>query len=416
MFAVVEERGVEGQGLFRGAADLEEGDGFLCGPTGVEEIDGEGPLFPPKAGFHFEADVAVLVVAEVFPEVVEFAGFRSVGFGGELAGPLAELVEGGIGRAEREVAEQAEGERGGEWAAGDHGCVRIFAVAVGGCKVAGCPAGRIGGWEVELCLVFGLGRRWVGGSFAGMKSILLAPFLALPFSLVAAPFEVSLLQCQIGRSAGEELPFDVKPMGYEAGVKLSFLVKGENLVSFKDDSVEIKSFTLGDGRQWARTRSGKANWKQESFSKVGEEGNLGTFTVGFPGDLFGSVEGSSIEGSVVAVTASESEEKTVEIAVGDKKKIAAGSYKVSGGSGGAGFFGGGGDGTSVSVHGDIKGIVEVVVKDGEKKLDGRGSSWSGETKTFQFEKAKGKKLSVTVRYWTDLEEVEVPFKVAPAKK
>jgi hypothetical protein len=250
-----------------------------------------------------------------------------------------------------------------------------------------------------------------------MKSTLVLSLLAAPFTLAAAPFEVSLLQCQIGRPAGEELPFDVKPMGYEPGVKLSFLVKGENMVSFKDDSVEIKAFTLGDGRQWARTRSGKANWKQESFAKVGEEGTLGSFTVSFPGDLFGAVEGSSIEGSIVAVTASKSEEKTVEITAGDKTRVEAGPYEVSGGSGGGGFFGGGGgNGTSVSVHGDIKGIVEVEVKDGGKKLDGNGSSWSGDTKTFNFEKAKGEKLTVTVRYWTDLKETEVPFKVAPAKK
>ena len=68
-------------------------------------------------------------------------------------------------------------------------------------------------------------------------------------------------------------------MGHEAGVKLSFLVRGENLVAFKDDSVDIKTFKLADGKEISKTRAGKGNWEQESFSKVSEDGKLGTFTV-----------------------------------------------------------------------------------------------------------------------------------------
>lgn len=237
----------------------------------------------------------------------------------------------------------------------------------------------------------------------------------LPLALSAAPFEVSLVRLQAGRPLPDGVPFEVKPMGHEAGVKLSFLVRGENLVAFKDDSVDIKSFKLGDGREWSRTRSGKPNWEQESFSKVAEDGTIGSFTVTFPGDLFGVLEGAALEGTITAVTASTPEEKKVELTAGDKTVHDVGPFKVSAGGGG-GFLGGGGNGTSITVAGDHQGVIGLTVMDGETELDGNGSSWSGDRKTYHFQKAKGDKLAVTLHYWTDLKEVPVPFKMEPAKK
>lgn len=248
-----------------------------------------------------------------------------------------------------------------------------------------------------------------------MKRLLLSSLLLGAVCSADDAFDVRLILCQIGKPLGDEVPFEVKPMGHDAGVKLSFLVTGENLVAFKDDSVDIKAFTLADGRQWARTRSGKPNWEQESFSKVGEEGTIGSFTVKFPGDLHGAVEGATLEGSITAITASKSEEGKVELEVGDKTLHEVGPFEVSAGGGG-GFFGGGSDGTTITVKGDHQGVIEVVAMDGGTKLDGSSTSWSGDSKSFHFDKAKGKKLEVTVRYWTDLKEVAIPFKMAPEKK
>ncbi|WP_264485028.1 hypothetical protein [Luteolibacter arcticus] len=237
----------------------------------------------------------------------------------------------------------------------------------------------------------------------------------VPLVLTAGPLEVSLVQVQTGKPLGEEVPFDVKPMGYEPGVRLAFLVRGENLVAFKDDSVEVKSFKLGDGREWSRTRSGKANWEQESFAKVSDDGKVGRFSVKFPGDLFGVIEGASLDATVTAITASKSEEKKIELTAGDKTKHPLGPFEISAGGGG-GLFGGGGDGTAITITGNHQAVVEVSVIDGGAKLDGNGSSWSNDAKTYNFDKAKGEKLAVTVRYWTDLKEEVVPFKMEPAKK
>lgn len=245
-----------------------------------------------------------------------------------------------------------------------------------------------------------------------MKSFALLSLLAAPLAL-AADLQVSLLQTQVGKSSGGELPFDVKPMGYEPGVKLSFLVRGENLVAFKDDSVEIKSFKLADGKDIAKTRAGKPNYDQESFSKVSEDGKLGSFTVKFPGDVSGGVEGGSLEGSIVIITASKSEEKEVELTLADKAAKEVGPFKVA--PSGGGLFGGGG-GTGIEITGDHSGVIEVVVEDGGKKLESNGSSWSGKQKTYMFNKAEAKTVKVKLRYWTDMKEQPLPFKLEPAKK
>ncbi|MCW1886466.1 hypothetical protein OKA04_17135 [Luteolibacter flavescens] len=247
-----------------------------------------------------------------------------------------------------------------------------------------------------------------------MKALLFLPLMSL--AVAAEPFEVSLVQVQVGKPLAGEIPFEVKPMGYEPGVRLDFLVSGENLVAIKDKSVDVKSFKLGDGREWSRTRSGKANWEQESFSKVSEDGKLGRFGISFPGDLFGSLEAAALDASVTVITASKPEEKKIELTDGDKTQHELGPFEISSGQG-AGFFGGGADkGSSVTVTGNPDAVIEITVKDGDTELDSNSTSTVNKAKTYHFEKAKGDKLSVTVRYWTDLKEEVVPVKMEPAKK
>jgi hypothetical protein len=245
-----------------------------------------------------------------------------------------------------------------------------------------------------------------------MKSFAFLPFVLLAPLAFAADPQISLLQTQVGRSPGGEIPFEVKPMGYEPGVKLSFLVRGENLVAFKDDSVNIKSFKLADGKDIAKTRAGKPNWEQESFSKVSEDGKIGSFTVKFPGDVSGGVEGGSLDGSIVVVMASKSEEKEVEITLADKAAKEAGPFKIA--PGGSGFFGGGG--IAIEVTGEHQAVIEVIVEENGKKLESNGTSWSGNKKSFMFAKTEAKTVKVKLRYWTDMKEQPLPFKIEPAKK
>jgi hypothetical protein len=252
-------------------------------------------------------------------------------------------------------------------------------------------------------------------AFELMKFTILPFAVLMPSQLVnaAEPITVTLAQCQVGMPLGEEVPFSVKPMGHEVGVKLSFLVRGENLVGFKDDSVEIAKFTLTDGREWARTRTGRPNWKQESLARVDEEGKVGSFAVQFPGNVFGAVEGATLEGTIVVITASNREEKEVELVQSEKSPIEVGPFNVSTGSGG-GLFGGGNHQTAIRVVGNHEAIIEVVATADGKPLDSRGSSWSGNQRTYHFDKSEAEKLKVTLRYWTDLTEQKVAFAMPPA--
>ncbi len=210
-----------------------------------------------------------------------------------------------------------------------------------------------------------------------MIAALLAAVLLVPAGLGAGPFEVSLIEARIGKPLGAGFPPSVVPIGHEAGVKLSFLVRGEHLIAFKDDSVEIKSFILGDGRPWICTPDGKPNWEQDGFYQVSLDGKLATFTVGFPGDLFGVVEGSTLDGTITAITASRTGESKVELTPGDKTRHDAGPFKISAG-GDPGLAGNAIDVINIEITGDHQVIKRFIVMDGDIELEDIGYSSSEE--------------------------------------
>ncbi|MFC7336184.1 hypothetical protein ACFQY0_03270 [Haloferula chungangensis] len=240
-----------------------------------------------------------------------------------------------------------------------------------------------------------------------MNRILIPITLSLAAKTVdAAEPEVSLVQYQVGASLSDEVPFDVKPMGHKYGAQLAFLVKGESLVAFKEDSVVIDSITSRDSKELSKSSNGKASWKEGSFPKVGEDGNLASFSVEIRGDLMGKIEGATIKGSVVMLTGGETDEGSATVSKG-AKAVEIGPFKVSIAKGG--MFAG--NGTSIKVQGDYASIIEISATDGGKKLDSSGSSWSGDTKTFSFGKADGDSLEVSIRYWKNLTEIKVPVSV-----
>ena len=69
----------------------------------------------------------------------------------------------------------------------------------------------------------------------------------------------------IGISSSGGLPantdFGVRPMGYYEGIRLSYMVKGQNLIGFDKKSLKA------DG------------WELASFPKVSKNGDMATFTI-----------------------------------------------------------------------------------------------------------------------------------------
>ena len=182
----------------------------------------------------------------------------------------------------------------------------------------------------------------------------------------------------------EGADYQVKPMGYEYGVTLHFFVTGENMISFDKESL-------------------KANgWKLGSFPKVSDDGTQASFAIQKKGDYLGKVDSIKAEGSIMLFTGGETKTLTQTITVGDKA-VKVGPFKVNAGKS-KGFFGGEG----VHVKGEIKKIKEVKVLQNTKELDGQGSSWSDDAKTFNYKGLKGE-VEISVTYWPNLKKTEVSF-------
>jgi hypothetical protein len=214
-----------------------------------------------------------------------------------------------------------------------------------------------------------------------------------------------------------ELPasidFQTRPMGYELGVKIAYLVEGEDLIGFKDDSLSITSITTADGKDISKKRNGKVAWKQDSFPKTTDDGKYGIFAIEISENAFGKSDGLTVNGSIVALTGGDRQTKKITFKLGEAKVEDLGGLKVSltGGKKTAekeGAFGGfGGGGFGVQVSGDIAKVAELAMTEGDNKLDRQGSHWSGTQKTWNFAKPAGDTVTVDITWWNKLAPVTV---------
>ncbi len=202
--------------------------------------------------------------------------------------------------------------------------------------------------------------------------------------MLAPVFGQSAKLVSVTAAAGipEGADFQVKPMGYEYGVTLHFFVTGENMISFDKESLKA------DG------------WKLGSFPRVSKDGTQASFSIQKKGDYLGKVDGIKAEGSVVLYTGGETKTLTQKINVGDKA-VKVGEFTVKAGKGRFGSEG-------ATVSGDIKKIKDLKVLVKGKELDSNGSSWSDDSKTFDFKGLKGE-VEISLTYWPDLKKTEVPF-------
>lgn len=212
-------------------------------------------------------------------------------------------------------------------------------------------------------------------------------------------------------SAGAELPasigFSDRPMGYELGCKIAYLVEGEDLIGFKKDSLLITSITTADGKDIATKRNGKPAWKQGSFPKTTDDGRFGIFTIEVSENVFGKTDGLSITGTIIALSGSDRQTKKLAMKVGESAGQEVGGLKVvlTGDKSDPDDFG-------VQVTGDIAKVAEITVLDGDSKLTSRGSSWSGTQRTWNFAKPAGATVTVEFTWWNKL----TPVSVAIGKK
>ena len=251
-----------------------------------------------------------------------------------------------------------------------------------------------------------------------MRPTLLLVLIASALTAADAP----VITCKpVMITACAELPasigFQERPMGYELGVKISYLVEGQDLIGFKDESLMITAITTADGKNIANKRNGKPAWKQGSFPKTTDDGKFGIFSIEVSENVFGKTDGLSVTGTIVALSGSDRQTKKATLKLSETKTEDVGGLKVSlvgtkkdkpAAAGPTPFFGGGGD-FGVQVAGDINKIAEVVLLEGTTKLDAQGSSWSGSERTWNFAKPAGDSVTVEITYWNKLATVTVPI-------
>lgn len=197
--------------------------------------------------------------------------------------------------------------------------------------------------------------------------------------------EVKHIMTAVSGGLPEAADFSIKPMGYEYGVKLSFLITGNNLIMVDEDSLKTE----------------ESGWKLGAFTRVNPDGTLATFSVTKKGEYVGKEGEVRVKGSLTIVTGQNTKTETFTLnkkaapVVVNDMKVSLGEKNVFGGQG-------------VKVNGDFSCIKSIVVKQDGKELDDSGTSWSGQKKTYQFSGIEdGAEVSLT--YWTDIEEKTIEF-------
>ena len=104
-----------------------------------------------------------------------------------------------------------------------------------------------------------------------------------------------------------DVPFDVKPMGYEPGFEIGYVVKGEGLASVKKDSLVMDHILTREGVDLAASRAGQPGYEMGAFPKVSEDGRYASFSVKVNQDAFGKVESLALKGSITLLMATQRE-------------------------------------------------------------------------------------------------------------
>ncbi len=254
-----------------------------------------------------------------------------------------------------------------------------------------------------------------------MKYLLMAAVLVAACTLGAQDFVVKPIMVQDCAPIGESLKFDEKPMGYEPGFKIFFLITGKDMTGFKKDGLSIEYIKGKDGKDISKSRTGKENYKMGSFPKVSDDGKKATFSIESDEDVFGSAESMQIRGKITMVSSTKSETLTSkELDATKNESQKTGNFTVTANpkadaDGMMVDMGGNDKSLKVSVQGPMESIsnISFVVDGKESKSNG----WFGmdNSRTYTLEATKGNKVTVKISYWADMKDTPVPFDIKLGK-
>ena len=224
---------------------------------------------------------------------------------------------------------------------------------------------------------------------------------------------VKMAQIRSSAPLPADVPFDVKPMGYEPGFEIGFVIKGEGLASVKRNSLVMEHILTRDGVNLAESRTGRPAYEMGAFPKVSEDGRYAGFSVKVNQDAFGKVESLALKGSVILLMATQRATASATLTTAGGEPVKAGPFTVAMHSGqgdgmGGAFFGGGQFGIQVS--GPCDSIIDMHLLDGGRTTDSEGTMTEGHGPTvYFFPKPTQEQASLQINYWTDMQEQTVPF-------
>ena len=198
-------------------------------------------------------------------------------------------------------------------------------------------------------------------------------------SAAGAP-KAKLAQITINAPLPKEVPFDVKPFGWDAnaGYALTYVVKGTGLAKIDGASLKIETATVS-GANIATTTAGKPAWRigRSPVPKVADGGEWGSFSVEITPE--GGVKNAVpvVHGSIDVVFSTGVSEKTTSLAVAPGTTVSLGGFTFK--SSKAQDFFGGGESFGVEVSGDLNTLASIEVVDGGKALKSNGMMQMGVT-------------------------------------
>lgn len=164
------------------------------------------------------------------------------------------------------------------------------------------------------------------------------------------------------------------------GIRLTFLVKAENIVEIMKKTVETK---------------GSTGWECASFPRISENAKAATFVIEKEGDFLGKSSNATVEGTIEIQTGTKLVPKSFSLLAYDEP-LRMDNFEFTLKE------------DKLKVDGNHKLIKEITVEYNDKILDTRGSSWSDNTRTYNYV-GIGKGAKVTFSYWDGLVTKKVHF-------
>lgn len=238
--------------------------------------------------------------------------------------------------------------------------------------------------------------------------------IALTGTLHAAP-ESTPVQVTANERIDPDVPFQVKPMGAnDEGVEITFLVVGEDLSEFKEDSLTLSAINAGKDVKLPPNLAKRVKF-EKFHTAVSEDGTYGRFTLKIPVQNAAKVAKSlKLSGTVVAYSRGQTETTpAATLPAENAPAVTAGAFKISRGKGPGGFFNMGNTNEKslgVTITGPLSEMKELVVTSGGKTLKSNSRMSSGDTAGYGFPDWDGKSpVTVSVVIWKNRPETVIPF-------